>query len=179
MPIGQSVSIHCSNHSVFILKSIIGFHKSECNITGLFFSRITTERPKECHNMHLAHYDTLLANPDTYGITVEISTFHRKFYIFILQSLLYHRKFYLFLFASLLFPRKFYIFLFQPLLSPRKFYIFLLESLLSPRKFYFSLIAVLGRRLIIFGSKFPVEIRPVRNADFIDNFLYAQIGRHQ
>jgi len=137
MPIKQSVSIHCSNHSVFILKSIIGFHKSECNITGLFFSRITTEIPKECHNMHLAHYDTLLANQDTHGITVEISTFHRKFYIF------------------------------------------LLESLLSPRKFYFLLIAVLGRRLIIFGSKFPVEIRPVRNADFIDNFLYAQISRHQ
>lgn len=137
MPIKQSVSIHCSNHSVFILKSIIGFHKSECNITRLFFSRITTEIPKECHNMHLAHYDTLLANQDTYGITVEISTFHRKFYIF------------------------------------------LSESLLSSRKFYFLLIAVLGRRLIIFGSKFPVEIRPVRNADFIDNFLYAQISRHQ
>lgn len=137
MPIERSVSIHCSNHSVFILKSIIGFHKSECNITGLFFSRITTGIPKECHNMHLAHYDTLLANPDTNRITVEISTFRRKFYIF------------------------------------------LSESLLSPRKFYFLLIAVLGRRLIIFGSKFPVEIRPVRNADFIDNFLYAQISRHQ
>ena len=137
MPIGRSVSIHCSNHSVFILKSIIGFHKSECNITGLFFSRITTGIPKECHNMHLAHYDTLLANPDTNRITVEISTFRRKFYIF------------------------------------------LSESLLSPRKFYFLLIAVLGRRLIIFGSKFPVEIRPVRNADFIDNFLHAQISRHQ
>lgn len=137
MPIKRSVSIHCSNHSVFILKSIIGFHKSECNITGLFFSRITTGIPKECHNMHPAHYDTLLANQDTHGIMVEISTFHRKFYIF------------------------------------------LLESLLSPRKFYFLLIAVLGRRLIIFGSKFPVEIRPVRNADFIDNFLYAQISRHQ
>ena len=81
--------------------------------------------------MHPAHYDTLLANQDTHGIMVEISTFHRKFYIF------------------------------------------LSESLLSPRKFYFLLIAVLGRRLIIFGSKFPVEIRPVRNADFIDNFLYA------
>lgn len=165
MPIERSVSIHCSNHSVFILKSIIGFHKSECNITGLFFSRITTEIPKECHNMHLAHYDTLLANPDTHGITVEISTFCRKFYIF--------------LFASLLFPGKFYIFLFASLLSSQKFYIFLSESLLSPRKFYFLLIAVLGRRLIIFGSKFPVEIRPVRNADFIDNFLYAQISRHQ
>lgn len=137
MPIEQSVSIHCSNHSVFILKSIIGFQKSECNITGLFFSRITTGIPKECHNMHLAHYDTLLANPDTYGITVEISTFRRKFYIF------------------------------------------LSESLLSPRKFYFLLIAVLGRRLVVLGSKFPVEIRPVRNADFIDNFLYAQISRHQ
>lgn len=137
MPIERSVSIHCSNHSVFILKSIIGFHKSECNITGLFFSRITTGIPKECHNMHLAHYDTLLANPDTNRITVEISTFRRKFYIF------------------------------------------LSESLLSPRKFYFLLIAVLGRRLIIFGSKFPVEIRPVRNADFIDNFLHAQISRHQ
>lgn len=137
MPIERSVSIHCSNHSVFILKSIIGFHKSECNITGLFFSRITTGIPKECHNMHLAHYDTLLANPDTNRITVEISTFRRKFYIF------------------------------------------LWESLLSPRKFYFLLIAVLGRRLIIFGSKFPVEIRPVRNADFIDNFLHAQISRHQ
>lgn len=137
MPIGRSVSIHCSNHSVFILKSIIGFQKSECNITGLFFSRITTGIPKECHNMHLAHYDTLLANPDTNRITVEISTFRRKFYIF------------------------------------------LSESLLSPRKFYFLLIAVLGRRLIIFGSKFPVEIRPVRNADFIDNFLHAQISRHQ
>lgn len=137
MPIKQSVSIHCTNHSVFILKSIIGFQKSECNITGLFFSRITTGIPKECHNMHLAHYDTLLANPDTNRITVEISTFRRKFYIF------------------------------------------LSESLLSPRKFYFLLIAVLGRRLIIFGSKFPVEIRPVRNADFIDNFLYAQISRHQ
>lgn len=165
MPIGRSVSIHCSNHSVFILKSIIGFHKSECNITGLFFSRITTGIPKECHNMHPAHYDTLLANQDTHGIMVEISTFHRKFYLF--------------LFASLLFPRKFYIFLFQPLLSSEKFYIFLSESLLSPRKFYFLLIAVLGRRLIIFGSKFPVEIRPVRNTDFIDNFLYAQISRHQ
>ena len=137
MPIKRSVSIHCSNHSVFILKSIIGFHKSECNITGLFFSRITTGIPKECHNMHPAHYDTLLANQDTNRITVEISTFHRKFYLF------------------------------------------LSESLLSPRKFYFLLIAVLGRRLIIFGSKFPVEIRPVRNADFIDNFLYAQISRHQ
>ena len=137
MPIKRSVSIHCSNHSVFILKSIIGFHKSECNITGLFFSRITTGIPKECHNMHPAHYDTLLANQNTHGIMVEISTF------------------------------------------PRKFYIFLAESLLSPRKFYFLLIAVLGRRLIIFGSKFPVEIRPVRNADFIDNFLYAQISRHQ
>lgn len=137
MPIKQSVSIHCSNHSVFILKSIIGFHKSECNITGLFFSRITTGIPKECHNMHLAHYDTLLANPDTNRITVEISTFRRKFYIF------------------------------------------LSESLLSPRKFYFLLIAVLGRRLVVLGSKFPVEIRPVRNADFIDNFLYAQISRHQ
>lgn len=137
MPIGRSVSIHCSNHSVFILKSIIGFHKSECNITGLFFSRITTGIPKECHNMHPAHYDTLLANQDTHGIMVEISTFHRKFYLF------------------------------------------LSESLLSPRKFYFLLIAVLGRRLIIFGSKFQVEIRPVRNADFIDNFLYAQISRHQ
>lgn len=137
MPIERSVSIHCSNHSVFILKSIIGFHKSECNITGLFFSRITTGIPKECHNMHLAHYDTLLANPDTNRITVEISTFRRKFYIF------------------------------------------LSESLLFPRKFYFLLIAVLGRRLIIFGCKFPVEIRPVRNADFIDNFLHAQISRHQ
>ena len=137
MPIKRSVSIHCSNHSVFILKSIIGFHKSECNITGLFFSRITTGIPKECHNMHPAHYDTLLANQDTHGLMVEISTVHRKFYIF------------------------------------------LSESLLSPRKFYFLLIAVLGRRLIIFGSKFPVEIRPVRNADFIDNFLYAQISRHQ
>ena len=137
MPIKRSVSIHCSNHSVFILKSIIGFQKSECNITGLFFSRITTGIPKECHNMHPAHYDTLLANQDTNRITVEISTFRRKFYIF------------------------------------------LSESLLSPRKFYFLLIAVLGRRLIIFGSKFPVEIRPVRNADFIDNFLYAQISRHQ
>lgn len=137
MPIKQSVSIHCSNHSVFILKSIIGFQKSECNITGLFFSRITTGIPKECHNMHPAHYDTLLANQDTHRITVEISTFRRKFYIF------------------------------------------LSESLLSPRKFYFLLIAVLGRRLIIFGSKFPVEIRPVRNADFIDNFLHAQISRHQ
>ena len=137
MPIKRSVSIHCSNHSVFILKSIIGFHKSECNITGLFFSRITTGIPKECHNMHPAHHDTLLANQDTHGIMVETSTFHRKFYIF------------------------------------------LSESLLSPRKFYFLLIAVLGRRLIIFGSKFPVEIRPVRNADFIDNFLYAQISRHQ
>lgn len=101
--------------------------------------------------MHPAHYDTLLANQDTHGIMVEISTFHRKFYLF----------------------------LFQPLLSSEKFYIFLSESLLSPRKFYFLLIAVLGRRLIIFGSKFPVEIRPVRNADFIDNFLYAQISRHQ
>ena len=137
MPIKRSVSIHCSNHSVFILKSIIGFHKSECNITGLFFSRITTGIPKECHNMHPAHYDTLLANQDTHGIMVEISTFHRKFYIF------------------------------------------LSESLLSPRKFFFLLIAVLGRGLIIFGSKIPVEIRPVRNADFIDNFLYAQISRHQ
>ena len=137
MPIKRSVSIHCSNHSVFILKSIIGFHKSECNITGLFFSRITTGIPKECHNMHPAHYDTLLANQDTHGIMVETSTFRRKFYLC------------------------------------------LSESLLSPRKFYFLLIAVLGRRLIIFGSKFPVEIRPVRNADFIDNFLYAQISRHQ
>lgn len=43
--------------------------KSECNITRFQLSGITSEMPKECHNVLNVDYDTLLAFYDTIRVS--------------------------------------------------------------------------------------------------------------